>query len=162
MKISFLLMAILIGTVVMTQPGKQLTGIIITKTGSYCGGANPPQHILDELEKKKIPFGEKFYIIKGSCNESNRKIIDTLVFDSSGKRTVMLKPGCYSIINDFGLNKPATDTTQFDMNCLLEEWKKPLFTFEVRKGKNETFSHNIHEICPHNMPCRIGKIALPM
>lgn len=162
MKFSLFVIAVLICSVVMTQTGKQITGIIITKTKSYCGGANPSKEILDELKKEKIPFGEKFYLIKGSCNIINRKILDTLIFDSSGKSMLNLKPGCYSIIDKFGLNKPEADTTQFDINCLMDEWKKPLFTFEVVKGKNETFSHNVHEICPYNMPCRIGKVELPM
>lgn len=145
----------------MTQSHKPLTGIIITKTDSYCGGANPSQEMLDEIKKKKIPVGEKFYVIKGSCNTSNRKILSTLAFDSNGKLKLSMAPGCYSIINEAGLNRPAADTSQFDMNCILEEWKKPLFSFEVHKGKSETFSHNIEEVCPFNLPCRKGRMELP-
>lgn len=61
----------MIGTVVMTQTKKQHTAIIISKTTPYCGGANPPEDILEEAKKKKIPFGETFYIIKGSKNIIN-------------------------------------------------------------------------------------------
>lgn len=162
MKTFFLILALLAGVVVMTQSGKEKTEIIITKTTPYCGGANPPEEILNEARKQKIPYGEKFYIIKGGCNKIDRVIIDTLVFDSSGKRLKMLKPGCYSVINEFGFNKLTTDADKFDLVCLKALWTKPLFSFVVVKGKSETFSHNIAEQCPYNMPCHKGIIAVPL
>lgn len=162
MKSTLLFLTLLICTVVLTQPKKETTIIVITKTTPYCGGANPPEHILEEAQKKKIPFGEKFYIIKGYCNVADRKILDTLMMDAFGKGFSMLKPGCYSIINDFGYNNMGVDTSLYDMDCLKKLWETPLFKFEVVKGKSETFSFNIAEPCPHNKPCYKGEVAVPM
>ncbi len=162
MKSTLLFLALLICTVVLTQSGKGKTIFIITKTTPYCGGANPSEEILKEAKKKKIPFGEKFYIIKGYCNVADRKILDTLMMDASGKGVSILKPGCYSIINDFGYNKIDVDTSLYDMDCLKKLWETPLFKFEVVKGKSEMFSFNIAEQCPYNKPCYKGEIAVPM
>lgn len=146
----------------MSQPPIAKTVIIITKTTPYCGGANPPEQILANARKQKIPFGEKFYIIKGSRNSSNRKLLATLLFDSTGKCFVQLQPGCYSVISEFGVKMPAADTSLYDMECLKKTWATPLFVFKVIKSKNGIFSHNIAESCPQNQPCYIGKIELPM
>lgn len=162
MKSIFVFLTFLICSVAVSQTSKEKTTIIITKTTPYCGGANPPEQILEEARKKKIPFGEKFYIIKGTHNSLNRKITDTLVFDSSGKCSAILKPGCYSIINDFGFKRLQADTGLYDMDCLKKLWMTPLLVFKVVKGKSETFSYNIAEPCPHNKPCYKGEVALPM
>lgn len=162
MKIIFLLFALLICIVVMTQTKKQESVIIITKTTPYCGGANPPEEILAEAKKKKIPFGEKFYIFKGTKNRINRIIIDSVVLDSSGKWLTQLKQGCYSIIDTTGYHKINVDSTQYDLKCITELWERPLFTFKVSKDKSETYSLNIEEQCPHNKPCYKGEIPLPM
>lgn len=149
-------------TVAVSQSHTVNTNIIITTTTPYCGGANPPEHILEEARKKKIPFGEKFYIINGCKNSVNRKIIDTLTIDSLGICSLKLKPGCYSVINNFGLNTIKVDTSQYDIKCLKLLWVKPLFSFKVIKGKNDNFSFNISESCPYNKPCFKGHVALPM
>ena len=162
MRTTFFLFALVFFTCGLAQVSKEKTTIIITKTTPYCGGANPPEEILNEAKKKKIPFGEKFYIIKGYCNSDDRKIINSLVMDSSGKGFSMLKPGCYSIINDFGYNKIDVDTSLYDMDCFKKLWETPLFKFEIVKGKSEIFSFNIEEQCPYNKPCYKGEIAVPM
>ena len=162
MKSTLLFLALLICTVVLTQSRKEKITIIITKTSPYCGGANPPEEILEEGRKKKIPIGEKFYIIKGYCNSIVRNIVDSLVMNANGKGFSMLKPGCYSIIHDFGYNKLDLDTSLYDMDCYKKLWETPLFKFEVVKGKNETFSFNVAEQCPYNKPCYKGQIHVPM
>jgi hypothetical protein len=159
MKNVFLFLVLLVCAGALTQAGMEKTTFIITKTTPYCGGANPSEEILEEAQQKKIPYGEKFYIIKGSCNVAGRKIVDSLMMDASGKGFSMLKPGCYSIINDFGHNKIDVDTSLYDMDCLEKLWKTPLFKFEVIKGKSESFSFNIDEPCPYNKPCL--KVILP-
>ena len=161
MKHFLVFLSFLISTTSMAQSWLIETVIIITKTTPYCGGANPPEQILEEARKQKIPFGEKFYIIEGTQNVINRKIIDTLVFDSSGKCLVMLKSGCYSIITGFNFKKIEVDVSQYDMNCLQKLWSSPLFSFKVLKNKNE-FTYNIAEPCAHNKPCYKGKMTLPM
>lgn len=162
MKSILVLMSVLISTVAISQTQTGKTIIIITKTTPYCGGANPPEQILEEARKEKIPYGEKFYIIKGNKNTPNRKLVDSLTFDSSGKCLKALNAGCYSVINEFGFKKLAADASEYDIECLTQIWNTPLFTFKVVKGKAETFSFNIAEPCPYNKPCYKGKMELPM
>ena len=162
MKFILAFLALLYCNVLMAQIPKVKTTIIITKTNPYCGGANPPEEILKEGQKKKIPCGEKFYIIKGSLNDKGRKIIDSFVMNSSGKRVSLLTPGYYAVIDDFGYNKITSDPNLYDLECLKKLREVPLFKFEVQKRKSATFSFNIAEPCPYNKPCYKGKIDLPM
>jgi hypothetical protein len=161
MKIFFLLFAILSALATDAQPIKQKVTISITKTTPYCGGANPPAEVLTEASTPRIPYGEKFYLIKGTLNIANRKIIKTITMDAAGTCAVWLPAGTYSIINAFGFNKMSTDKTRFDISCLTAVWKKPLCSFTVKPGKRNTVSYNIDEVCPYAMPCQKGG-AMPM
>jgi hypothetical protein len=154
--------ALLAGTSVFAQGVAQKVEIVLTKTTPYCGGANPPAEILEEASKQKIPFGEKFYLIKGAQNTVKRRIIKAFTYDSSGVYTLRLPAGTYSIINAFGFNKVSTDKNRFDINCLQQLWKKPVYTFTVTAGKSNLFSSNITELCPYNVPCSKEKMAMPM
>ena len=162
MKSILFLLALFFSDVAISQTASAKTTFIITKTTPYCGGANPPEHILEEARKKKIPYGEKFYIIKGSRNNKGRIIIDSFVISSYGRGFSFLKPGCYSVIDIFGYNKIIADPNLYDIECLNKLREEPLFKFESMRKKSVTFSFNISEACPYNKPCYKGKIALPM
>ncbi len=162
MRILFFIITLFTGAAVFAQAIKQKTTIAITKTVPYCGGASPSQEILEESRKPKIASGESFYIIRGTRNINNRKIIKTINFNNAGKCTVLLAPGTYAVINAFGYKKLSTDTEQFDMTCLLSLWKKPLFSFTVKAGKSNAFSYTIEQQCPYNIPCSKKEIPVPM
>lgn len=161
MKLTLLVSALFIGSITLLKTKKQKVAISITKTFPYCGGANPPQEIIDESQKMRIPFKENFYVIKGAVNLSGRKIIATLTFDSTGKKSIYLTPGTYSIIDDFGFKQLKVNAEQFDVSCMEQKWKKPIYVFEVKKGENLMVSQNISELCPHQLPCSKTKRALP-
>lgn len=162
MKSIIVLLALLVWKEVLCQVPKGKMTIVITETTPYCGGANPPEHILEKAREKRIPDGEKFYIIKGCRNYKGRTIVKAFVVSSSGKEFHNLKPGCYSIIDDFGYNKISTNNDLYDLECLKKLWEKPLFTFQVLKRKDSTYAFNIAEPCPYSHPCYKGQAALPM
>ncbi len=158
----FILFTIFSSSFSFVQPPKGNILFIITKTTPYCGGANPSEEIVQESVRKKIPYGESYYIIEGSKNSNGRRIIDTLKLDSTGKVCSSLKPGIYSLINEFQFNKLVVDKDKFDFACMNENWSNALISFKVLQNTCDTITYNIAEGCPYIIPCSLLQQPIPM
>jgi hypothetical protein len=162
MKMYLILLFVFFGCTVYGQHVKLKCGIVITKSSPYCGGAAPSEQILEELKKKRIPFNEKFYIIRGKINKMPRTFVKPIAFDSLGIVYLFLKAGEYSIIDEFRYKKLSADTNLYDINCLQKIWSTSIFTFTVEKIGKNIFNYNIIDPCSFNVPCSKEKKALPM
>jgi hypothetical protein len=135
-----------------------ITGTV-QQTSSYCGGARPPQEILDNF-KKPLPYANKiFYVRIGEINSLDNKIITKFTSDSSGNFTIRLPQGIYSILVEEQI-KPIeakdyiTKLQTVDEKCLQTWWQKPYYLLVVKK-KNEPLNFNFHHRCylKNDIPC---------
>jgi hypothetical protein len=127
----------------------------ITQTSSYCGGAAPPQDMLDRLAMPQSFPNCTFYIRK---SKSNSFLIPTqkVTTDSNGNLKINLAPGNYCLILENKLKYPNTDALagQFniDQKCLKAEWNKCEYSIVV-VNKNISFTYNVHRRCAWDQPC---------
>ena len=132
----------------------------VTQTSSYCGGAKPPQELLDRLATPVAYPHKKFYIRKGKVNSTKARIVTSFISDSIGTFSIRLAPGIYSIILEEQLYKiKACKYTkqyqQVDNRCLQQWWAKPYYLLEVKDNNNTELNFNFHKRCyiPGDVPC---------
>ncbi len=143
----------------------EVTGLI-TETQSYCGGAAPPQDLLDELSKPKPIKGYSMYIRKTS-NDFKNPILHKIFTDSNGMFKIKLPIGSYSVVdgskkdsqtyNDY-LTKYKHASESFgplDETCYLKYFSTPDFVIKVEKSKKTiSLAHNYHRSCSWSRnPC---------
>jgi hypothetical protein len=150
-----------------SMPEKSLIKINVTQTYSYCGGAYPPDEVLQQLSTpKKLP-NQKVFIRPGTLNDWNVPVVAESISDINGVAMVELMDGIYCIVYE---NKVTTTyykqlLQQFgnktveeggiDKNCLEQFIKTPEAIFEVKNGKTATpIIVNLHHGCPwERTPC---------
>lgn len=109
----------------------------ITMTSSYCGGAAPPQELLNELATPRPVAGMKLYVRKGSSN-SNGPVVAADTTAADGSFSFDLPPGTYCILSEEQL-KPldAKDISKepyvvvTSEECLKKWWSEGLRILEV-------------------------------
>lgn len=98
----------------MAQSDVRLSGTVL-HTRSYCGGAPPPEKLLEEF-RKPIPYEEQSLVLK---NRTTGKSY-TLTTKSDGTYELLLPPGMYDV---FHSKRPGTiEQLGYDPNC--DEWLK--------------------------------------
>ena len=136
-----------------------ITGIVL-QTSSYCGGAKPPQELLDKLNTPKAYPDKTFYVRAGSKNDVNEKIVVKFSSKMDGTFSFNLKPGTYSVIMEeqlsmIELTDYNTKNQKVDEKCLEEWWGKPYYLLEVT-DKNITdlkFTFNQRCFLKTDIPC---------
>jgi len=136
----------------------------VSQTFSYCGGARPPDFLLEQLAQPKPFPNKKVHVIKGDTNTTAHKIILTFTSDSTGNFSFKLEPGTYSIILDEQVSPPdakkyKTQSQSIDEECYKNWWAKPYYLLEVPvtsqtttiKGLNFTFHHRC--FISSDVPC---------
>ena len=147
---------------------------IVNQTNSYCGGARPPDDLLEELAKPKPLTNYKLYIKKNTPSIIDAIIMDSVVTDKNGRFNIRLKKGNYVFIdsnykdrNQFNqLVKFILDDqenySQLDSNCLLNRFNLPLMTFKINQRTHILKPIIIHRNCDYNkIPCVNYKGPLP-
>ena len=132
----------------------------VTQTAAYCGGAPPPQQVLDQLATPVAYPGKKFYIRKGQVNDPGAGIVQGFTTGADGEFSIELSTGTYSlIVEEQRKNIKATDLEkefqQVDKQCLLEWWIKPLYVLQVKDKNISGLSFNFHHRCfiSGDIPC---------
>lgn len=159
-------------TVVHRHPAKKsktcLISGLVEQTSSYCGGARPSQQILERLATPTAYPNKIFYIRRGKINCAEAKIITSFTTDSSGKFSISLKPGTYSIIvedqlNPVDPNKYVNENQQVDWQCLDEWWTKPYYLLVVKNKNINDLNFVFHHRCfiTSDIPCITYKGPLP-
>jgi hypothetical protein len=73
---------------------------LIENNQSYCGGAAPPQELLDELAIFHASANQTFYIRKGNFNTPFTPVYKTFTTDALGNYSVQLPAGNYAVISE--------------------------------------------------------------
>ena len=147
---------------------------VVNQTSSYCGGARPPDDLLEELAKPKPLTNYKLYIKKNTPSIIDAIIMDSVITDKNGRFNIRLKKGNYVFIdsnykdrNQFNqLVKFILDDqenySQLDSNCLLNRFNLPLISFKINQRTHHLKPIIIHRNCDYNkIPCVNYKGALP-
>ncbi len=139
---------------------KKLVSTTISFTQQYCGGARPSAEILAEAEKPKA-YANKTIVILSSKGKT-----DSVKTNADGLLKTNLKPGNYKLMEAWRYYKKANGgipLSDFDKDCLKEEWKKEIKEIVITKKDVKIFEKNvIIEICPWNLPCILESKRPPM
>jgi len=136
----------------------------VTQTNSYCGGAAPPDFLLEELATPRPFPDKKFHVISGEANTADRKIILSFTSDSAGKFSLQLDPGTYSIILDEQVasadaKKYKTQSQSINEDRYKSWWAKPFYLLKAEERAKATgikrLSFNFHHRCfiSSDVPC---------
>lgn len=132
----------------------------VTQTFPYCGGAAPPQELMEKLAKPVVYAGKKFFIRQGKTNNRDAKIITSFITGKDGEFSIQLSTGTYSIILEEQVNSiKAQDLTrefiQVDEKCLEEWWSKPYYLLEVKNNDINDLIFNFYHRCfiVNDIPC---------
>ncbi len=137
----------------------------VTSTSDYCGGAEPPPELLDQLATP-IPYqGKTFYIKAGTMNNINAPILYTVVTDTGGNYSVQLPPGKYCMIDKFRAdtsflrsllkNDPNSNLKVGDKKCLQDWFNSCFYAFSISDSNLTNVNFHVHRPCftPEGVPC---------
>lgn len=133
--------------------------IEIKSSAQYCGGAQPPEEVLQELATPKALAGAVFVVVK------DKKIVATVTSDKAGKLNFKLKKGDYKIYESWRYtlqtpNQMAAD--MFDKTCLVAEWERVYADLHVGKKKFDyKANYPLVKICDWMVPCLNVEVPVP-
>jgi len=142
----------------------QVSGSIM-QTVSYCGGAPPPQRILDSFNTpKRIPFG-KLFVKSGVTNMEGAPIIDTINADVKGNFSIYLPAGNYCIVEEWKsklFKLPLNNANQtVDSTCFRRLYNACDFKLNITDENIDNVKIVFHRTCPNNQPCISYRGPLP-
>lgn len=150
------------------------TTINLQYTNSYCGGAQPNDQILADLNKPK-PFSDQMiYVKQGSKNILSNPILDSAKTNATGDVRFNLSQGTYCLIRKERVDKQyynslvekyKIDTKNYSRvdNTCLDKWMAEVdFVFQVDEVNAKNFEFVIHNPCWWNsIPCVDYRGPLP-
>lgn len=134
----------------------RVTGSIM-QTTAYCGGAKPPQAILDSLNTPKgIPFG-KLFIRPGKKNASRAVKTYIIKADENGNFCIHLPAGHYCLVEEWKAKRfklPLNDADhRVDSSCYRNLYSTCDFTLDIINKNLAGIKFVFHRSCPNNQPC---------
>ena len=125
----------------------------IAITSDYCGGAAPPEEMIEEMRTPK-PYTGVLYIHK-SQNREDAGI--ELTFEKGSATANGLVPGQHyafldkkmDLENESAMNELASQGT--DIGCLIELNFSPMFTFQIEES-TKIITDKMHKICNPCIP----------
>ena len=116
---------------------------LIENNQSYCGGAAPPQELLDELAIFHASANQTFYIRKGNSNTPFTPVYKTFTTDALGNYSVQLPAGNYAVISE---EKYFTESIS-DIDSTCDYLKTPDFNFVVTSIAQQTYNKQFTKTC---------------
>ena len=130
----------------------------LTQTSDYCGGAKPPEEILQQLNTPK-PFPNKQVVIKEGFKNKNGELIGKITkvatSDSLGNIVVALRKGrTYFIIDgDKKIMPVNTAQSHYDSLCWKKHSNTPDYVLSLKSKPITVKAINFKKYCPWKMPC---------
>ncbi len=147
-----------------TSVKKYNVTLSVTQTSSYCGGAQPPKDLINQLNTPNPLANKKLFVRRGKTNNLKSKIILSLTSDSLGNCNFKLPAGTYCIIDETKkdytyYNKmikqyalPTKTTSAIDKQCLKTWLNTPDAILTIKDSVN-AFTVNFHKICSFKINC---------
>jgi|SRR6185312_10749185 len=154
-----------IGTANQHRRQKFVVSGTIMQTVSYCGGAAPPQQILDSTNTPKpIPYG-KLFVRSGKTNAEGKPVIETIKADENGNFSVRLPAGNYCLVEEWKsrpFKLPANNENQtVDSACFRNLYNTCDYELHVTHKNISGLRIIFHRGCPYNQPCISYRGPLP-
>ncbi len=148
----------------------------VVQTSAYCGGAAPPEELLESLRKEK-PFPNKALVVRaGSANTLKSPVLREFTVDAEGNFKISLPPGEYCILDAAKRDKPRisdyakgaakipgppspTEPYRVDEECLRAWWQSCDITLKLGKRSLRNVLIKFHQGC--YPPCVTG-YPIPM
>lgn len=132
------------------QGDVRLSGTVL-HTRSYCGGAPPPEELLEEF-RKPLPYTEQSLVLKNRATGKSY----TLTTKSDGTYSVVVPSGMYDV---FHTKRPGTkEQLGYDPNC--DEWLKTKLD-EISVAEQAVVSGKIITIHVSCEPCNPAERMRP-
>jgi hypothetical protein len=132
----------------------------VYKIQPFCGGAAPPQNVVDHASMEVPYHNKKFYIKKGNINNLTSAVIDSFITDSLGQFRLRLPVGQYCLLQPQQMEKLDSKKieTRFikaDSLCLQAWWAKPYHVLVVKKTNNKPLRFVFQKRCyiTSDIPC---------
>jgi hypothetical protein len=148
--------------------------IQVTSTSSYCGGAYPPDDLLEKLRTPNPLSNVEVFIRRGEDNDFNNPIIFAGQSDENGDVKCKLPEGNYALVfkeksnSDYynSLLEMYNEDTEFrskiNVDCLNSYIKTPDLLMNISAKSKLIFKVNKHKECSwSNVPCSSYKGPLP-
>lgn len=135
---------------------------VITRSESYCGGAEPEPGLLEELRKPGPYSGKKLYVKSGDANALKHRVLDSIVAQADGTYELQLPPGKYCLIQSTQLDRKVFEKYGKGSNisltsdtCLENWWNRCYYAFTVTDRNIDSLNFHFHKPCfvPEGMPC---------
>ena len=124
-----------------SQDGANEVNLIVTMTSNYCGGAAPPEELLEGLKVPKKFSNQNIFL---STEKGLQENMQELTTSAAGNIKTSLKKGTYYIFLPQKISMKHTSKDRSEKECT--EWKNtPNGTFVVGESNNIAF--NIHKTC---------------
>ncbi len=137
----------------------------LTETEAYCGGAKPPQELLDELNTPKAMANTSIFLRNDTVNNIEDSIDYTFTSNQEGWINAKLPAGQYSVVfadkkdrktYEDMLEQYKTSTRLYkaiDTDCLQSYFRQPEKVIHVtEKGENKYEIKN-RKHCKRSVPC---------
>lgn len=133
-------------------------------TSDYCGGANPPEELLENLKTPKPYQGKKIYLRAGNTNNFEQPILYSIITDTAGKFILLLPKGDYCIVDEYRTTAGYTDSLFVDKVpnlkmtdpwCIKQWCNECLIQFKIDNKNLSIEPITIHQQCfrPDGVPC---------
>ena len=125
----------------------------ITQTQDYCGGAMPPEEVLEEYRTPK-PFAGTLYIHQNAGRTDDGI---ALKFENGSATTEGLVRGTYTVFLEKKMDIEAMTNDEsiarqgIDIGCLQAQNLMPIFSFEV-EAKTKKITNKVHLKCNPCLP----------
>lgn len=128
----------------------------ITFTGDYCGGAAPPENLIEAL-RTPTPLANKTIYYRAGTSNNFALPVDSFTTDANGDFKLHLTKKSYIFFDASKLEKlqiPQNDLSYtYDTLCLKEAYFKGDFIITRGKTALQKFTYNYHQYCSYNKPC---------
>jgi len=121
----------------------------VTMTSNYCGGAPPPEEMLEKLNTPKKFTNQSFFV------STQKSLMDNLIemkTTSAGTLDISLEMGTYYVFLPQKISAKLSGNDKSEAEC--EKWKNtPNGSFNVSNENSVSF--NIHKTCDDCSPMRM-------
>jgi hypothetical protein len=141
------------------QQGTVRVSGTVTQGEPFCGGTPPPDVVSSPLNAAPFP-NKTFHVTRGTTHALGDPIVGRFTSDSTGRFSIRLAPGTYSILVDEQIAAPDVKRyearfVKMDEACFKDWWAKPYSTLHVGTSDISGLQFHFDHRCfiKYDIPC---------